>query len=287
MESPISVETTPLQLTVATQNVLLDKTREDTGVIRPQDERIYATAASFLNVDHQFDVVGVQEAFKSKEQHNGEVLSRLVGYGPGFWQLHNEKSNEAIDRNPKHGRKNEYVGLFGSRVSYAESIELGDNRRALMTVITDVAFVTLHWRAGVSRAARETRREHAAKLTSTVAEFDDAVLLGDFNEPPVRFVSSGRDALRRRGFRSVFPLTGQSSPKTFPTSAYRSLTARGHRRWSLDDILVRGDRVRVLGAGVLEQLPIEDGLHMIDSRPRYPTDHEGLWARLEIAPKHD
>ena len=55
--------------------------------------------------------------------------------------------------------------------------------------------------------------------------------------------------------------------------------------WSLDDILVRGERIQVLGAGVVDKVVQIDPV--VDEKtpthvPRSGSDHEGIWAQLKI-----
>ncbi len=265
-------------LTVATQNLLLDKTGTAKGKVRPQHERISSAAASLLDLSMPFDLVAVQEAQTGRYRHNGKKLAELVGYQPGYWQEHNQK----LTPESKRGRKGEFIGLFGSMVLAAESIDIGDNRRALLTSIANTAFVNIHWRAGASPRGRRTRYTHAERVLEAVSEFDSAVILGDFNEMPIPHLAKGRDLLRENGFESVFSKLEQPRPKTFPTHDYRHLRFGGRIRRSIDDIVVRGDRIRVVGAGLLHQVEKDD-----DSALPLCSDHEGLWARLEIAPKHD
>lgn len=260
---------------VISQNILLDKTRTREGLILPQDDRIASIAATLGKFPGELDVVGIQEAHRSKYQHNGEALAELCGYAPGVWAKHNEKPYAGSST----GRSNEYIGLFGARVDQTntEIIDLGDRRRAVMTTIAGVAFATIHLRAGGYRA-RPLRGAQVEHLMEAIDPLEDAVIFGDFNEPPIRMVSEGRDKLRKRGFLSVFPLTGQSHPKTFPIPSYREIHG-ARSSWSLDDILIRGERVTALAAGVLERIALETN----DGESQDGSDHEGVWATLEVA----
>ena len=274
----ITTESGALQVNVITQNVLLDYTRTREHLILPQHERIGSIATTLAGFDGELDVVGIQEAQKSKRQHNGETLASELGMGPGFWVNHNQKPYPGSLR----GRSGEYVGLFGSQVESASPIELGDNRIAPMTVIADVAFVTLHLRAG-GLESRQARLLQAVSLAEELEPYPNAVLFGDFNEPPIRYVAKARDYLKTAQFESVFNRTHQPHPKTSPTLAYRDLLSDGNgwktpfirHGWSIDDILVRGPRVKALAAGILQR-EIDTG-----------SDHEGVWAALELAPTHD
>ncbi len=273
----ITTESSAWQVNVITQNVLLDYTRARNHLILPQDERIGSIAATLAQFDGVLDIVGIQEAQKSVHQHNGEVLAYEFGLGPGFWVNHNQKPYPDSPR----GRAGEYIGLFGSQVESATPIELGDNRTALMTTIADVAFVTLHLRAGFN--GRSAREQQAKVLIERIEEYENAVLFGDFNEPPIRHVAKARDHLKTAKFESVFSLTNQPHPSTSPTQPYKDIMGAGNgwktlftrHGWSIDDILVRGPRIKVLAAGVLQR-EIDTG-----------SDHEGVWTALELTPLHD
>jgi hypothetical protein len=280
-------------ITVATQNVLLDYRRTKEGLILPQDDRISSVAATLENFGEPFDAVGIQEAHKSRKQHNGKVLSNLLGYGDGFWVQHNEKP-ETPQPGRLKGRPDEYMGIFGKSVEWIEPIDLGDNRTALMTKFADIVFVTLHLRSGAE--ARHLRLQQAERLTDALDEHPDTVLALDLNDPTIPFYSLARPHLTDAGFESVFTLTGQRRPKTSPTRPYKraAMNGRGWRApfvgvgWSIDDILVRGPRIQVLAAGVLRQV-IDPAVYDAEplSAPRMPTDHLGEWARLRIMPKID
>ena len=276
---------------VITQNVLLDYTRTRQKLILPQDDRIGSAAATINNFPGELDIVGIQEAHKSKKQHNGEVLAENCGYGPGFWVNHNQKPYPDA---PK-GRANEYMGLFGARVDHATPIDIGDNRKAMMTQIAGVAFVTLHLRYGYD--ARDLRRAQAKELIGALDSYENAVLLGDFNEHRIKRIAGARNILGAEGFESVFDLTDQPHPVTSPIEPYKKIISSGRgwqswwvrHGWSIDDIMIRGPRVRALAAGVLERV-IAPGVFVSETAPNAPleaSDHEGLWARLELAPRHD
>jgi len=278
----------PKIVNVITQNVLLDFKRTRKGLILHQDHRIDSIAATINNFPGSPDVVGIQEAHKSENQHNGEVLAEACGYGPGFWVQHNEKPEPDAPR----GRPDEYMGMFGALVDDISVIEIGDERRAIMTVVDEVAYVTAHLRSG--RTERYTRYEQARSLNEATKEYENVVVLGDLNEPPIRGLALARGELARAGFRSVFPLTRQRYPKTSPIPSYKAAAMNGRSRleahfvemgWPIDDILVRGPRVKVLAAGVLDRMIVID--KEVDRKtpatvPREGSDHEGLWARLGI-----
>lgn len=287
----------PRTINVITQNILHDVTRTKNKLILPQNDRLASLAATLNNFPGELDVVGIQEAYKEKTtgEHNGEILAEMCGYGPGFWEEHNQKP---YPKSPT-GRTGEHVGLFGAAVNHAELIELGDRRRAVLTEIAGVALVTLHLRCGFSREKRAARNLQAIELIEAVEEYDDVVLLGDLNEPEIRGIGrmhgNARNVIRKAGFTSVFSLTGQRAPATCPIEPYVPAMSRNSqlenrfvkRAWPIDDILIRGDRVRTIGAGVLERVVLAGRDTGNDSLPatvpREGSDHDGLWATLKIS----
>lgn len=283
----------PLRMNVVSQNVLLDYTRTKKKLILPQSDRVDSMAATILNrfESSSLDVVGIQEAQRSKKQHNGEVLADLCGHGKGHWVEHNEKPYE----DSPTGRPGEHVGMFGGMVDYVEPIDIGGRRKAVATVIAGTAFITCHLRAGDSLEHREERAEQAQVLTRYAANYDNAVLFGDFNEPHVTLpylkkFTQARNVIADQGFTSVFKLTGQKPPLTCPIDSYKPLFNetkdwRGKlitRAWALDDILVRGPQVNVLAAGVLDRVIVHEKQH--EGVPLEASDHDGLWANITIAP---
>jgi hypothetical protein len=278
----------PKIVNVITQNVLLDYRRTRKGLILHQDQRIDSIAATINNFPGSLDVVGVQEAHKSESQHNGEILAEACGYGPGFWVQHN------VNPEPEApgGRPDEYMGMFGALVDDISVIEIGDNRHAVMTVEDGVAYVTFHFKSG--RKARYDRSEQARNLNEATKEYENLVVFGDTNEPPIWGIALARAELARTGLRSVFPLTHQRYPKTCPIPSYKAAAMNGRSRleahfvergWPIDDILVRGPRVKVLAAGVLDRVIVMNE-EIDDKTPasvsREGSDHDGPWARLEI-----
>lgn len=305
----MTAKNSPQIINVLTQNVLLDITRTREGRVLPQGERIDSLAETFKRRFSRMDVVGIQEADKDRStyQHYGELLAEKCGYGPGFWVQHNQKPYQGAPT----GRANEFVGLFGEEVNDHTSIELGDQRRAAMTEIAGVAFVTLHLRAGASEEAYKLREEQTCRLLEGIQDYENAVVLGDFNEPPthpgikmyqnlssalniklpgaILYESMGRKQLQIAGFRSAMAARDWRIPKTFPTPDYRGVTDERLPKWlslQLDDIMIRGPRIKKVGNGVLQQVMVPEGVEP-HIAPRAPSDHYGLWAQLEIAPKHD
>lgn len=267
------------RINVLTQNVLLDKTLTGNGKILPQHQRIDSIIATLANYPASLDVVGIQEAHKEEGWHNGEYLANACGYGPGEWYEHN-----APQANPKRGRRGEYMGMFGALVEHVEPIDIGDERLALLTSINGIAYVNYHLRSGKSRWAQAVRQQQAERIIAAIADFEDAVIFGDGNEPNIPWISRARSVFGHEGFESVFATTGATQVKTFPSKPYSRI--RHVPRMRLDEISIRGDRIHVLGAGVLEQVELRHPYHDLlpMSAPLAGSDHDGLWATLAIDP---
>lgn len=276
---------TPSQeITVVTQNVLLDYTRTNSQKILPQRDRMDALAATIRAFSDTIDVVGVQEAQKEKTQHYGEQLAVACGYSSGVWFNHNTKD----DADAKRGRGGEHIGMFGSQVETATPIDTGDRRLAVLTTIAGIAFVTLHLRSGLS--ARTLREEQAVRIIEAINMYDDAVVMGDFNEPPIRGFAKARDAFCKSGFQSVFNRLAHPHPVTCPVDSYRDVMSSGRgwqtgfvrHGWSIDDILTRGERTKTIAAGVLKRVCVNASTLREQPFPADPSDHEGVWAKLLV-----
>mgnify|MGYP000928829851 CR=1 FL=1 len=285
-----------LTVNVVTQNALLDYGRTKKKLILPQRQRIASLGATIANqFPGELDVVGIQEAHLDKGFHNGQALAEMCGYGSGFWVNHNKKPENQPDS--KTGRPGEYIGMFGSLVEDIEEIKLDANRSAVATIIAGVAFVTLHLRHGAGLESIAERAAEAKALTDYVSDYDNAVLYGDYNEPLMRLpylrrYTPARSHVAKHGFKSAFELTGQKSPLTCPIEPYIPLfrNTKGwqgkfiHRGWALDDILVRGPRIRVIAAGVLDRVIVHENPGEYPAGvPLEGSDHDGLWATLQIA----
>jgi endonuclease/exonuclease/phosphatase family metal-dependent hydrolase len=251
-------------INVVTWNTLLDITRTKNGLVKSQADRLPSQVETLQTLRRErlggeLGVVAIQEAQKTKLQHNGEQLSRALGYGAGHWVEHNKKPFPTS----KTGRKGEHVGLFGARVDHAEPIELGDNRRAVLSHIGQVAIVNIHTRA---QRAGELQEQQVKVVLEHLAEHPLAVFVGDFNTRPG---GNAREAIEDEEFKSVFTLADKPHPKTWPTADYRRAMLGSAGRYLvpsvlLDDIYVRGLNVHDAGTFVGD------------------SDHAGLWAKIEL-----
>ena len=251
------------KFTIVTWNTLLDYTRTNAGLIRPQEDRAPSQVDTLSQLRQQLgadlDVVAIQESHKSDNRHNGEFLAESLGYGKGYWYKHNAKPYPQS----KTGRSNEYMGMFGARVDHAEDIDLGDNRKAVLTHIGKVAIVNIHPRAGVGN--EDLQIEQIGVALKVLDEFESAALVGDLNS---HLRSKARKMIETEEYVSAFSSTRQRHPKTWPTPNYRSVmygAAAGHILPSvvLDGIYTRGLIVNDAGSFIGD------------------SDHAGLWAEVE------
>lgn len=253
--------------TVVTWNILLDISRTENGIITSQADRLSSQidtlAALREELGGELDAVAIQEAHKANGQHNGVCLSKSLGYGAGQWIEHNRKPYPGSPI----GRSGEHVGWFGARINYAEGIELGDNRRAIISKIGDVAIANIHPRAGKNVALKE---EQVKVVLKHLAEYPVAVFVGEFNNLAGGTV---RHAVETDEFESVFSVLGKPQPKTWPTPAYNRIMRSPKDKVGsvlktltpaivLDDIYVRNVMVHDAGTFVGD------------------SDHAGVWAKL-------
>lgn len=228
------------------------------------------------------DYVGVQEAAVEHGMNNGVELARALGFDTSYFIQH----NQPVKHRPGIGRRNEFIGAFGQRVDNAEPLELGHNRRAIVTRIGSLAVINTHFRA--SRQYADVRIAHAERLIEQTETFNDVVITLDANE---RSGEPARSLLEEAGYRSVFALLDRRRPATFPVKSYRS-EMYGLPFGSLlpaiaiDDILVRGD-IDVIDAGVLDvpdvtMKPVRGSDGSVINVPDGPSDHHGLWATLDV-----
>lgn len=273
----------PLILNVISANILQDKGKTDRKLILPQDARIMSVAASLKAFPGSLDVVAVQETYKSEFQHNGEVLAAACGL-EAHWENHNQKQENQVHN---FGRANEYIGLMGEMIGDVEVIDIGGNRKALMTVVGGVAIFSAHLRAGykpkVVRQARAERIAGAKALVEAADSYENSVIALDRNEISIPMIAPVTGLLRRAGFRSAPERMGRTVPKTFPRQEYQAVHGTT-RQFELDAILVRGERIKVLASGIVRQLtaPFVLGPEYAADTPLGPSDHEWPYATLRI-----
>lgn len=260
----------PELLSVVSWNILLDKTRQaydrsDPRFIPPQNERaikLAKTLGTLLDRESiQPDIIALQEVEKNDDRryHSGLTISRELGFDNSYWIEHNKKLYDTA----KRGRKGEHIGLFGNHVTGVEYINLGDNRRAAVCVLGDIAVATVHFRR--EKFWGPKRLEQAGVLLDRLADYEKAVVMGDFNAHPFE---AARKIFIQHNFRSAYHMIHGKYPATYPAPQYAG--AIMHRwqekiardRIMLDDIYVRG-----LGS-------------VAAGRFSGHSDHYGLWATL-------
>lgn len=255
------------QFTVVTWNILLDITRTNNGIIRSQSDRLAShigtLAALRSEIGGELDAVGIQEAQEENGQHNGERLSEALGYGKGQWIGHNKKPYPGSPT----GRPGEFMGMFGALIDSAEPIELGDNRRAVVSKIGEVAIANIHPRAGKNLALKE---EQVRVVLEHLQQYPNAIFLGEFNSHPSARV---RHAVKSEDFESVFTVLDKPQPATYPTPAYRRIM------YGTKDKIAPPLK-RLAPAVLLDDIYVRNvAVHDADSFVG-DSDHAGVWAKL-------
>ena len=271
------------RLNVVSWNMLLDVTRTKNKQIRPQHDRLPGFVATLQHFHGQLDYVGVQEAAAENGSNNGESLAETLGFPVNFFEQHNYPHPDY----PGIGRRNEYLGAFGTQVDNTRLIDIGHQRGALVTTVGSLALINTHFRARARYAA--ARLENAEKLIEQTEQYDHAVITIDTNE---RKNKPARKLLRAAGYHSVFEMLGEPHPATFATPDYRNImygVPFGHNlpAVNIDDILVRGSGISVANAGIItEQVvalpPVVDDDGIEHKVPDGASDHYGLWATLDV-----
>lgn len=238
---------------VASLNMLLDKTRSAYTIdhpeyIEPQYQRVESLARTLGSLPVALNVVMLQELHITTKHHNGEYLQEALGLEQGFWFNHNTNS-----------RKNEYLGVMGDTIDDVYEFNIGDNRKAVVAVVKETAFVNIHHRSG--RLKTEIRVAQTQRVLDEVAPFKKAVIIGDSNSHSKELP---RKMLSEAGFTSAYRMKGVLPgipgmlPTTFPTNNYNRLRlSNNHIKipgagLSLDVIELRGfERRDVIRAGTV------------------------------------
>ena len=266
-------------------NMLLDTTRTNKGIIRPQHERLPAHIETLRSFKGSLDVVGVQEASLENRINNGVALANSLDFPTNFFYRHNLPTHRW--QRGGRGRQNEFIGMFGNLVTNAEPFDIGDNRLAIITTIGSTAVVNFHFRQG--RENRQMRRYHAEAILDRVSDFKHVALEGDTNEG---WEKPGRNTFRDAGFESALFTKFGEWPVTYPTPEYHEIMSshlpEGDMRSSvsIDDISVKG--LEVVDAGILPASPVEllprhDNQGQPVDIPDAPSDHYAIWATLSAA----
>lgn len=245
---------------VVSWNILLDKTRSsldstDPHYVVPQQERVPSLSNTLESLPISLDVVGLSEVHLD----NGTKLAHMLGYSASYWYEHNTNK-----------RKDEHIGMFGNLVTEEpEMLELGDNRRAVITYIGSVAVAQLHLRYEPRGKKRE---KQMTILLERLEDEDKAVMMGDYN---ALWFEKVRRNIRQAGFEAAFEVSGQQSPPTYPAPGYEGVVNRYSVEYfsriprGLDQIYVKG-----VGVGAAKRFAGD-------------TDHYGLWAKIDPGPNID
>lgn len=258
MSERLSPASSPEKLTVVAWNILLD--RKHGELVPPQSERLESHVNALSSLEPSLDVVGILEAEKTAELHNGEELARLLGFEDSYWH--------------PHSRKDEYIGMFGDQVGSVETLDLGYKKTVLITRIGKVCIVAVHLK--FPRSAREhllltEQRQQIEVVLDRVSDEGHVVIMGDFNCPPWR---KPRKLIEAQGFESVYETLDEPLPHSVLRGEYDFMLTPHQRRilrrvWPLgvnvDDIYVKNMLVHEVGTVAGE------------------SDHLGVWA--VVSPK--
>jgi len=271
--NPIMSGASPETIGIASLNLLLDKTfssdskKGQPNYIEPQHERIDSLSRTLGSLPIPLDVVMLQEVQINREFNNGERLMENLGIEKGFWVQHNQRRDDV-------GRSDEYLGVIGDAIGYVEAFDVGDYRKALLTIVGGIAMIGIHHRSRYEN--RDIRTQQMKAVLDRIRDFDKAIILGDSNELPM---FKSRRMLSDEGFRSVYKMKRRKRalplPATYPTENYRNIRFSPAQRKtaprgvSLDIIELRGFKPsEVVNAGV--RIPEK-------------SDHKAVFAKL--APK--
>jgi len=196
---------------VASLNVLLDYTRSThdrshSEFIEPQDERVDSLCRTLGTLPVSLDVVMLQEVQTTDEFHGGHEITRRLGLSDGFWFNHNTSK-----------RGGEHIGVCGNLVEWAEAIDIGFDKSAVVTEIAGIAFIGTHLRRTYNPAIKAFQMR---SLLDQTAHYKKRVILGDGNGGPR---SEARRIVRQAGGRSVYLMKNGKYPATWPTPNYRGI----------------------------------------------------------------
>ncbi|MDB5165672.1 MAG: hypothetical protein JWM00_562 [Candidatus Saccharibacteria bacterium] len=236
-----SPEQSPTTRRAAVWNIFLDKHYL-------QDERLPSIIET-LREQGEFDVVGIVEA----GQGNGEKIAQAISGTPGLWYPHSRK------------KLGEHIGLFGPTIEPAEKIELGYNRRAVVTRLGDVAITAVHLRRPDEwyRSGPE-QVEQAQALIDYFADEEKVILFGDFNG--VR-AQKPRRMLKAADYELATTQLGRRPVRSFPTDEFPERLSRR------EQLLLR-----LVGGMISIDAIYTKGVDVIDTDSfGGPSDHRGLW----------
>lgn len=220
--SGVSSYESSTQTVLATSANLLIETNQKRLTRMPiarQSERVGAHIDTFKTIQKKclperlgrktLQVIGLQEVQVGDGVHCGEEIQRALRFNHGTWQPHSRLST------------GEHIGIISNILpDSSECIELDTNRYALSLQFGNLAVINCH--PMFSDAKR--RKKQFDTLFEYTSNFDQTIVLGDFNEDPALlfrfFGSQSRHRLGRTGLASAFVKSKGYHPITLPSSEY-------------------------------------------------------------------
>lgn len=250
-------------LGIVSLNTLYDETRTNSGLILPQHKRIESLAHTITSLPLSPDVLMLQEVHVTPQHHNGEKLAELLGFEQQYWYQHN--------------RQQEHLGVCGNNIDAVYDFEIGDNRKAVVALLGNVALINIHLRSGPKKEYLRVPQMQRIVEEADQLGFEKTIVTGDSNSLSR---SPSRNVLRDAGFvsayrtQNILPFVPGMLPSTYPTPNYRNIMLTPRQRlmfprgFVLDVIELRGfDKNDVLQAG---------------TRATAASDHRTLFAELKV-----
>ena len=214
-------------------NILFDLKNGDR--VRPQADRLAELAATIARAQDEagmpFDFLGILEAQKGNDFHNGELLGEKTGLGAGMWKPHSRM------------KSGEHIGAIGTRVDgNVDFHDLSPGAKKAATVrLGDVLLGATHFNF---EKFGHTRTAQAQSLMEVMGDEQHVAVVLD---PNCLAWQAPRQAIENAGFQSAFALAGYTRVRSALTNRdYRRsmLTRRerllvGRGLW-VDDLYVKG-----------------------------------------------
>lgn len=234
-------------LNIATWNILSDKGGFFTT--ESQAERLGSITQTLANTGLRLDVVGLLEVENDQQPgHHGQKIAQNLAGVDGHWT--------------RSSLRGEDLGMFGESVDIISTHRLVADRSMMVARVGEFAVGLAHFTFDMM--SDRVRSQQATQALAYMAEYDKAILMGDFNSASWQ---RSRKIIESEGFQSVFQVLERRRPATIMTEKYRQRLSKKLRLatkygFSPDDIYVRG--LDVNDAGVFEG----------------DSDHRGVWAQV-------
>jgi hypothetical protein len=238
------------ELTIATWNILYDPNNYFPDA-KPQISRSKNISQKLKDLNPQPSLFGLLEVEDSSEFGNiGDLITREVNNSSGYWV--------------QHSRSWEMMGFFGDAFEAADTYEIADGRKILISQIDSIAIALIHFTYGIR--GEDLRFYQMNQVLNILDRFQRVVLMGDFNSASWQ---KSRRLAKRCNYKSVFETLGRKRSATVVTQPYRKQLPLRYRIGSVmgfapDDIYVKN--VEVKDAGIFEG----------------DSDHRGVWATIKI-----